>query len=211
MRVWQALHPRDRSALAIGSIVVGSALCISLVIRPLLHARATLRDRLREQQGLLARELGLIAAAQHGSADRDAAAVALAGVGDRLFPDRDPLAATATLVSVVGGAARQNGVLLESIEAGAPQRIGGTVLAVQVEVRGRGDLEGLLRWLAVLEDSRRLLRIEQLGVARTSASGQAGSADVEVLSFVATVRGFLLTGSEAVSPTTGVAGAERRQ
>src|SRR5439155_3955799 len=209
MRVWRAIPPRDRRALAIGSTVVVSALCFSFVVRPLLHARAALRDRLREQRGLLARESGLIAATERLPADRDAAADALAAVGDRLLPERDPLAATAALVNVVGEAARQQGVLLESIEAGAPEAIGGTVVAVSFEIRGRGDLEGLLRWLAVLEGSRRLLQVEQLGVARAGAGGPLESNDVEVLLLTATVRGFVLAGSDGAGPATVGAGRER--
>jgi type II secretory pathway component PulM len=211
MRVWQAIHPRDRRAVAIGGVVVVSALCISLVVRPLFHARIALRDRLREQRGLLARELGLIATTKRLPADLDAATDALAAVGDRLFPDRDPLAATAALVNVVGEAARRQGVLLESIESGAPEAAGGTLLAVRVDVRGRGDLEGLLRWLTVLEGSRRLLRVEQLGVARAAADGQPDSADVEVLTLTATVRGYVLAGADGGGPATNVASGERRK
>lgn len=210
MRVWRAIQPGDRRALAIGSVVVLSSLCISFVVRPLLHARTALRDRLREQRGLLARELGVIAVSERASADRDAAADALGGVGDRLFTDRDPLAATAALVNVVGEAARRQGVLLESIEAGAPEAIGGTLLAVRIEVRGRGDLEGLLRWLAALEGSKRLLRVDQLGVARAGAGAQPDSADVEVLSLTATVRGVALAGADGEAPTAKIAGRERR-
>jgi len=209
MRAWQAIKPNDRRALAIGGVVVALALCISFVVRPLLHARTALRDRLREQRGLLARELGLIAVSERLPADLDAAAEALAAVGDRLFPDRDPLAATAALVNEVGDAARRQGVLLESIETGAPEAAGGSVLAVRVDVRGRGDLEGLLRWLAALEDSRRLLRIEQLGIARAGAEGQPDSADVEVLTLSATIRGYVLAAGDGAS--TSLASGERRK
>lgn len=211
MRVWKAIHPRDRRALAIGSSVIASALCISLVVRPLFHARSALHDRLREQRGLLARELGLIASTKRLPADRDAAAAALARVVDRLFPNRDPLAATAVLVSLVGDAARRQGVLLESIESGAPEAVGGTLMAVRVDVRGRGDLEGLLKWLAALESSRRLLRVEQLGVARASTGGAPHSSEVEVLTLTATIRGYVLAEGDGGGSTTNVVRSERRR
>src|SRR5262249_13075066 len=161
------------------------ALLISLVVRPFLHARATLRYQLNEQRGLLTRESGLIASAEQGPANRIAVTRAVAAAGDRLFTEKDPLAATTALVNLVGNAARRQGVLLESIEAGAPEEIGGALVGVRVDVRGRGDIEGLLRWLADLEGSRRLLRVEQIGVVRTGAEYQPGTKDVEVLSLVA--------------------------
>ena len=210
MRVWKSIHPRDRRALAIGSIVLGSALGMSFVVRPLLHARAALQERLRDQRGLLARELELVAAAER-PVDRDAASAALVAVEDRLFPDRDPLAATAALVKVVGEAARGQGVLLESIEAGAPEAVGGTLLAVRVDVRGRGDIEGLLRWLTVLEGSKQLLRVEQLGVARVGGGRYQGSTELEVLSLAATVRGFVFAGTDGEGIATIPVGGEHRQ
>jgi hypothetical protein len=153
-----------------------------------------LRDRLREQRGLLARELGLIAATERRSVDLDATSDAVAEAGNRLFPDRDPLGATAALVNLVGEAARRQGVLLESIESGAPEAVGGRLLAVRVDVRERGDLEGLLRWLKVLEGSRRLLRVEQLAIARERGAAPSDSADLEVLTLTATVRGYVVAG-----------------
>ncbi len=212
MRVWRSIHPRDRRALAIGSVVVVSALCLSFVVRPLFHARTAQRDRLREQRGLLARELGLIAAAERLPEDRAAAADALASVEERIFPYGDPLAATAALVKEVGEAARRQGVLLEAIETGAPEATGGggTLLAVRIDVRGRGDFEGLLRWLKDLEGSKRLLRVEQLGVARAGGGGQPDSADIEVLTLAATVRGYVLASADGGGPATTVASGERR-
>jgi type II secretory pathway component PulM len=212
MRVWRSIQPRDRRALAIGSVVVASALCLSFVVRPLFHAHTALRDRLHEQRGLLARELGLIAATDRLPEDRAAAADALASVEERIFPYGDPLAATAALVKVVGEEARRQGVLLEAIETGAPEATGGvgTLVAVRIDVRGRGDFEGLLRWLKALEGSRRLLQVEQLSVARAGAGGQSDSADVEVLTLAATVRGYVLAGADGGGPATNVTSEERR-
>ncbi len=204
MTGWRPLHPRDRRALTIGALVLLSGLFVNFGVRPFLHARAAVRDRLREQRGLLARELELVVAAERLPAEVDAAEGALDAARDRLFPNPDPLSATAALVSVVGEAARREGVLLEVIEAGAPEATGGRLVAVRVDVRGRGDLEGLLRWLAALEDAKRLLRVDQLGVARVNTGAPTDAGDVETLTLQATVRGYVLP--EATRSTR----AERR-
>jgi type II secretory pathway component PulM len=192
MTAWRDLHPRDRRALTVGALVLLSGLLLSFGVRPFLHARALLRDRLREQRGLLARELELVAAADRLPVEVGAAERVLDAARDRLFPNPDALSATAALVSAVGDVARREGVLLEVIEAGAPEATGGRLVAVRVDVRGRGDIEGLLRWLAALEGARRLLRVDQLGVARASTGVPTHAADVEVLTLHATVRGYLL-------------------
>jgi type II secretory pathway component PulM len=211
VRFWLGFPQRDRRALIAGAVVLLGALCVSFVVRPFLHARDAVRDRLGEQRELLAREWALVAASDGLPAELDSAAVALKAIEYRLFPDRDPLAATAALVSVVSDAARQQMVQVEAIETGAPEVAGVGLVAVRVDVRGRGDLEGLLRWLMALEGSRRLLRVDQLGVARASLGAPTDSADVEILTLTATVRGYVFAAADPGARGSTVARVELRQ
>jgi type II secretory pathway component PulM len=197
MRVWQALSLRDRRAVVVGSAIVMAAVSLSLVVRPLLRTRTALRDQLQEQQGLLTRELGLITTNNRIPEELDAAATALRSVQGRLFPDRDALGATAALVTLVSETARRQGVLLESVESGVPEVVGGNILAVRVDVHGRSDLEGLLKWLVALEGSRKLLRVEQLSITHAGAGSLSDSVDVEVLTLTASLRGYLLADNNA--------------
>lgn len=195
MKPWTTLGARDRRALVLGACVLVPSLGFSLVARPYLHSRGELRQRVREQQDLLARELFLVAAAHELPTSLHSAVRALANQRGRLLPGNDPLSASAALVSLVGDEARRQGVLLEAIESRAPEPVGGGLVEVRIEVLGRGDLEGLLRWLDAIETGPRLLRIEQLSVARTDAGVARGSADVETLALAADVRGYLLSGA----------------
>lgn len=192
MKAWRQLRPRDRRALAAGVLLLAPALVFSFVIQPYRRARAELRDRVIEQRGLLARELGLVAAAREGPSQIETAAQALARRRARLMPGRDPLAATATLVQLVGEDARRNGVLLEAIETRSPESAGGGLAAVRIDVRGRGDLEGLLRWLRAMEGGQRLLRVEGLTVARADAGAEPDSTDTETLLLATAIRGYVL-------------------
>jgi type II secretory pathway component PulM len=210
MRTWTQLGPRDRRALTLGALVLVPALAFSFGVKPYLHARTGLRDRVREQGELLARELALVASARQLSAQLSGASRALASRRSRLFPGHDPLAASATLVSAVGDEARRHGVLLEAIESRAPEAVGGGLVAVQIEVRGRGDLEGLLRWLQALETGPRLLRVEQLSVGRLDTGVPSDSLDVETLTLAAVVRGYLFAGADAGTPDNAIASVEPR-
>lgn len=188
MRPLVQLGPRDRRAVFVGGAVLVPMLAFSLVGKPYLHARRVLAELVHEQQDLLRRELQLVQSGPHLSNDLSAAASSLAHARPRLFPARDPLSATALLVRAVSETARQQRVLVEAVESGPAEYLHNGLMAVQVDMRGRGDLEGLLRWLDALETGPKLLRVEHLTVA------QVGSVvlDAETLTFAASVRGFIL-------------------
>jgi type II secretory pathway component PulM len=191
---WARLGSRDRRALTLGALILVLALGFSLVVQPYRRARAELRDRVAEQRGLLARELAVIATAAQLPGELDRAARALTGRRLRLLPGRDALNATAALVNVVGDEARRHNVLLEAIESRAAESVGGGLMAVRIEVRGRTDLEGLLGWLRALESGARLLRVDGLTVGRTDAGADVDSLDTETLLLAAVIRGYVLAG-----------------
>jgi type II secretory pathway component PulM len=208
VRLWAQVGPRDRRALTLGVFMLAPALSTTLVVKPYLHTRVALQERVGEQRELLARELALITAARALPAKLDGAARAFTTRRARLLPGRDPLAATAALVSLVGDEARRHGVLLDAIESGAPEALGNGLIAVQIEVRGRGDLEGLLRWLRALETGSRLLRVERLAVGRLDQGTPRDSLDVETLTLAATVRGPVLAGGDVAVPEPAIARVE---
>ena len=207
MNLRTQLGPRDRRAVALGALLLVPALGFSFVVKPYLRARATLQERVREQRELLMREVALVAAAHEVPATLDRAARAFARQRTRLLPERDPLAATAALVSLAGEEARRHGVLLEAIESGAAEAVTNGLIAVQIDVRGRGDLEGLLRWLRALETGPRLLRVERLAVGRLDPGTPGDSLDVETLTLGATIRGYLVVGGDIAAPEPVIARA----
>src|SRR5205809_962886 len=153
----------------------------------------------REQRDLLRRELVLVAAAHDLPASLEGAARTFASGRSHLLSGRDPLGATAGLVSLVGDEARRRGVLLEAIESDGSAPLGDGLVAVQIEVRGRGDLEGLLRWLNALETGPRLLRVERLAVGRLDQGIARDSLDVETLTLGAVIRGYVFVGADGAT------------
>jgi hypothetical protein len=192
LNAWTRLGARDRRAVILGVLTLLPALGFALVVQPYRRARAELRDRVAEQRGLLARELALVVAAHRLPGELKDAARALANLRPRFLPGRDPLSATAGLVSAVGDEARRHNVLLESIESRAAESAGAGLVAVRVEVRGRSDLEGVLGWIRSLETGARLLRIDGLTVGRTDAGAEVDSLDTETLLVAAVIRGYVL-------------------
>ena len=209
MKPWRQLGPRDRRALLVGALLLGFALAVRFVAKPYLHTRTALVERLREQNALLQRELALVQAAPLVTENVAEATRNLARVRPRLLEARDALSAAAALVREVGEEARRHGVLVEAIDTRPAEPLGGDLTAVQVDVRGRGDLEGLLRWLHAIENGERFLRVEQLSLARFEGGTTADSLDTETLAFAMSIRGFTLArggprAPRVVAATTGV-------
>jgi type II secretory pathway component PulM len=198
---WLQLAPDDRRALLSGAILVASALALRLGVLPYVHARAALVERLREQQALLQRETALVESASRVADGVGQATRTLDRVRSRLLLARDPLGAAALLVREVSEDARGHGVLVEAIESRPPESLGDDLTGIQVDVRGRGDLEGVLRWLHAIETGDRFLRVEQLSLARLESGVPADSLDVETLAFALSIRGFLLAPRPAASAT----------
>jgi hypothetical protein len=136
LNAWTRLGARDRRAVILGVLTLLPALGFALVVQPYRRARAELRDRVAEQRGLLARELALVVAAHRLPGELKDAARALANLRPRFLPGRDPLSATAGLVSAVGDEARRHNVLLESIESRAAESAGARQLLRGPRPRG---------------------------------------------------------------------------
>ena len=192
MKAWLRLRPRDRRALLWGGALLLIALGFTYVVQPYRKARTALRERVTEQHDLLARELAVLGSAQALPAALADAELALDAQRARLLPADDRLSATAALVGMVGDEARRQGVQLEAIESRSAEPVGGGVVAVRIEVRGRADLEALLRWLASLETDARLIRVDGLTIAQSNAGAVPDSNDTETLLLAAMVKGYVL-------------------
>ncbi|HYU08612.1 MAG TPA: type II secretion system protein GspM [Gemmatimonadales bacterium] len=194
MSVWGRLSAKDQRALIWGALLLGPALAGNFVIRPYLRARATLGARVAEQRDLLARELSLLREAGTQGDDLRLVSASLDRQRVHLLAGRDPLAATAALVGLVGEEARTRGIEVQALESRPVERVGSGLTGVRIEVSARGDFEGLLRWLHALESDTRLLHIDWLTVA---ASEAADSAAAEQLGITAVVRAFVRDGAGA--------------
>jgi len=192
MKAWAQLRPRDRRALKLGGWILLTAFAFTIVVQPYRHGRAVLRERLVEQRALLERELAVLETARGIPTALENATGDLADRRGRLLPGRDALAATAALVGMVGEEARHEGVALEAIESRAAEPAGNGLVAVRIEVRGRADLEALLRWLGALETGQHLVRIDGLTVARSDAGAEPDSDDTETLLLAAVIHGYVL-------------------
>ena len=192
MKAWQRLRPRDRRALVLGGSLLLSACMFTYGIQPYRRARAALRERVIEQRALLARGLAVLAEGRELPAALERATGALDEKRTRLLPGDDPLSATAALVGIVGDEARREGVQLEAIESRTAEPAGDRLVAVRIEIRGRADLEALLRWLAALETGPHLVRVEGLTVAQSDAGAVPDSNDTEALLLAAIIKGYVL-------------------
>lgn len=190
MNPWGRLAPRDRRALVVGAVILGGGVTIRLGVLPYLRARTTLVQRLHEQEDLLGRELALAREAPNVTRSVAQATSVLARVRPRLLEARDAFYATALLAGDLGEDARRHGVLIEAIESRTPESLGGSLVSIRIDVRGRGDLEGLLRWLHTIESATRFVRVEQLNLARMETETAADSLDTETLTFAMSIRGF---------------------
>lgn len=201
------LRQRDRRALAVGAAVLVPALLFTLGIRPFAHALAETREQLELQRDVLGRELALLAEAERYPTLMDRAEAVLEARIPRLLPGTDEVTATARLAGYLGEQTRRNRVLLQQSESRPAELLAGSVLAVQVELRALGDLEGLLSFLDALETGGTLVRVERLTIERQDRSGGVGPYTTDPLVMSATVRGFAVQRTDADRPAATAATA----
>ena len=92
-----------------------------------------------------------------------------------------PRAATAGLTTFLEVGARQERVWLSRVEPGAPEHVGGGLVALPIRLRGEGDLEGILVLLHGIENNPKLLRIPSLAIKSSRAGLPVGREEAEVL------------------------------
>lgn len=196
-----ALTSRDRRALRVGLLVLLPALALGLLVRPYLAAVDDARDRLAGERALLARERSLLDAAGAYGLAASAADEGLASRAPRLFRG-DPMLAAGELVRYIADAAASSSVLLEATETRGAADAGPGVVAVRVQIRAAGDIEGVLRFLRRVEDGPRLVHVEKLSLERRESYRSDAAEDVQVLALAATLTGFTLA-EPAATPEVG--------
>lgn len=203
MSRWSGMSPRDRRALALGGALVVPALCFALVVRPLAGGVGEVRERVREQRELLARERGLVAQAGEYPARLRRAESALRAEGPRLFRGIDGLAAASALEEYVSDAAERSRVSVRQSESRDGEAVGEGITALQVDMQGEGDLRGILSLLRTLDSGARLVRVEQLAIEARGATENAP------LSFSLTAIGYTMSmdADPASSGSTGSSGS----
>ena len=181
------VRPRDRRALIVGAVAAVPALAWSFAVKPYIAGLRAERDALEVQRGLLARELGAIAAAPRTPAELARSRASLATERKRLFSG-DGITAASGLATYVKGAVEESSLVLQQLEShdnAAPSAAG--IRTITLEMRVEGDLRGILDMLSTLESGERLVRVSRIGIERSAASAANGA---EALTLSATVQGF---------------------
>jgi len=191
-QAWRTLGRRDRKAIRIGALIVVPALLVTFGVRPYTRALEDARDRLAVERGLLERELSLLKEAQGYEQALDQAEDVLLREAPRLLGGGDPLAQSALLANYVTDRAIRQRVFLQGSETRPAQTTDGEVVRLAIEVRGVGDLEGILGLLDDLERGSKLIRVERFSLTQASRLNAADSRDEGVLGFAATVAGYAL-------------------
>lgn len=182
------LAARDRRALRLAALVVVPALLVVRGVLPGVRMLSDTRDAVAGQRALLARELGLLRAAdRYPRALRDADS-AIADELARLFDGPDALSASAALGSYVAERAAASGLLLQASEGGEGATLDGAP-ALRLDIRATGDLEAILLFLRAMETGPRLVRVETVAIERSTRFG-APSDSAGTLTLSAALYGF---------------------
>ncbi len=195
-RAWNSLGARDRKAVTLGAWVLVPSLLFVFGIRPYARSVEDARNRLEAARALLAREHGLLASARRHDTLLALGERILLAEAPRLFgggDGDDPLMQSALLAGYVAALAADARVFLQGNEARPAVTLESGVTRLEVEVRGVGDLEGILALLHGLEGAGKLAVVERITITPAALINSGPSRDEEVLGFAATIVGFALT------------------
>jgi hypothetical protein len=180
--------------LRLGALLLAPVFAYALLVRPYVAALTGARVRLSDERALLVREQQLVREAPRFPQRRQRASAALGATWTRIVRGADTISIAASLTRYVSTTAESSGLLVEQVESrGADSlsaaRLGpGGLTAATVELRARGDLERVLRFLSALESGETYVRVDGLRIAKAPASGDAP--DQETLAMTATVTGI---------------------
>lgn len=200
-----SVSARDARALWFGGLVVLVAFTVAWVVRPSLQRHELISDQLAAQQALLDRERASLAATGTSGTASDRQDSMAAQIAERAFSGADATIASAALVEYVSAIARENDIWLQLTATRAPVAGRAGMYALRTELRGVGDVSGLMRFLHVLEVGPKRVRLEQLDVSSAPAAGDDGTAP---LALTATIVGYgVLTERGSRLPTREIATA----
>lgn len=179
------LRHQDRRALVLGAIALAAMLVYSRILRPSFEQLSRDTQTLEAQNGLLAREETLLAAAPRLPIAKHEGERILAGEQGRLFIG-DSVAATAALASYATGVATAAGVQLSMVEGRPPTSRQG-VARLFVDVHGEGNWRQVLAFVRLLESSARLVDVANIRIERGPRGGPLGGDSVAL---TATIAGY---------------------
>ena len=190
------LAPRDRRAVLAGTWVLLPLLIATLALRPWAMAAFEGRANLTRERELLLRERALLGEAPGDSARLRLASQALADDAPRLFAGAEAVTASAELARYVTTQAVVSGLVVRQaetqtvLEDGArtdpAARADSSAELLRVAIRASGDAGAVVRFLRLMEDGPRLVRVERIGVSR----GLAGTSEAGTLTLTATLAGL---------------------
>lgn len=175
------LTRRERRVVALGALIIAPVLLWRAVAAPVVASIATFSERADAAAELLAREQALLRDGPRLPAALADARRLLAAESPRLFAVSDTVGATTSLSAWVRSTADAAGLVGTRVEPAPaiPAPVG--LVAMQVDVRAQAEIAELAGWLARLERSDRLLRVERLDI---TADGDG------LLAISARVRGY---------------------
>jgi hypothetical protein len=210
LRVLDGMSPRDRRAVLLGLAVAVPVFLYMLGVRPYRAALADVRERVFQEQELLARELALLETADELPEAAGRAEGVAREVESRMLRARSLVLAEGELTDFLEAAAYHSRVLLEDIRGGELARgeepPSGLAL-VRLHLRGESDLEGVLTFLDQLEKSQLLLRVRGLALEPETSRPESDGDEEEardpvptgVVQFQMIVDGFALEGGNPES------------
>lgn len=211
---WGRLSDRDRRAIRLGALVLLPALAWVFAVSPWLEAVEGRRSALEARRSLLRAERDLLADRHRYPEAVRTAAAELQETAPALLDSRSRGVATAGLTQFLEDRAAASRVRLTATEPRPTRRLDASLVAVPMDVEGESDLEGVLDFLASLEASPKLVRVDGLRIRRRGTTRQ-GEEEMEVLGFSLGVTGYMLypeaRGDDGgdVGPRTGVATDDR--
>lgn len=185
------LSPRDRRAMILGALLVVPATAWSQGVLPYLRAVRDAQAELRQERGLLERELQVLAGSARYPTEFSAGADRLLAEVPRLIGGGDDGAASAALAGYVRGVAQAARVQLSRVEPASSADAGGGVTSLPLEVSGEGDIEGIMTLLHLLETGPKLVHVTgmtlETGEAPSTAAAGASPPDPSQSSFLSGV------------------------
>jgi hypothetical protein len=162
---FRRLEPRDRRVIIAGAIASALLLATMWLIVPFVQHWSNREARLTAARDRWTRLTTLVASTGRLRQTLDAARQSSAVDTDRLLAGTTPALAASTLQELVQHDATQSAVQLERIDAaGEPHPDKPGLLAIPVQLQARGDLYGLVDFLARLEHGNPLLVVDELTV-----------------------------------------------
>jgi hypothetical protein len=185
------MSPRDRRALAVGVISIGSLVTLSRGLPAWRGWQQAAQEDVTAATTDLARAhslLSMSSAIDDSLAARNDRFLALAPA---LLGGESPAAAGATLAGLVSGAAATSGVRLGAVQIRPDTVSSDTFTRISVRADATGDISGVTKMLTTLERGPTLLAIRALSIDQSEPA--ATSDRMEALRVTIVVEGLMLT------------------